>query len=145
MVRSTRCGRLRLPDGGSPGRELRVETTAHDDHPARVRVRLEAPERALQRRQRAHVPDRAEHADDRVVTPAQIEVDHVRNSESTRRILATCDPPEIRVDVDAINLEAVRAAQQPRVLARAAGNIEQRPRRGCSARMRSAIWAALSA
>jgi hypothetical protein len=101
-----------------------------DDHDA---TRRDVPAQACHRRVKpwhAHrVGDRAEQAHHRVVRLAEREVGHVRDLEPRRRQLAARDRDERRIEIDASDREAMLRRQPPRVLARAARDVEDRVRR----------------
>src|SRR5687768_10799298 len=100
-----------------PVRQLaRRKPRLHQDHTAGVHMPLEAPERTLEGVERLHVTDRAEHADHGVVTTPEVEVDHVGNLKTPGWILGLRKPHELRVQVDAVNLEAMMQTEQPRML-----------------------------
>ena len=64
-------------------------------------------------------------ANKRVVASRQLEVAHVGDHEAAGRVLPRGNPHERRLDVDTIDGESP-IGEQPRVLARAAANVEHR-------------------
>lgn len=75
------------------------------------------------------VPNRAEEAQDYVVSSSEVEPAHVRKGELARRHLEPRYFDKGRLEVDPINRESCR--QQPRMFARTAADVED----GTSVRM----------